>query len=327
MTCGWHGLEWGNPCFRHIWFKLQPAPGFLFGALYIPPSDSPYFSPQSFATLHEYARAQDSKVMVLGDLNARMPNLDVFCDRQNAVSYEKNVDRGSNSNGRTLLDIAMQCGLKPLNHLRYNGRQYEGNFTFRQKTDWISQIDWILVNPEALPHVKLFSVASQLDLPTNHAAVTAMISYPPPTALSIKERAAMLGESAVNKSNNIKHTPRFSEIDPNSFQLQLPSTDEICEDFADPMELCDKITEALYDAAAKSRIKLGQRYAPTSSAHDRWNGLLKYGSAREVWKAIDWSGKIDSPPDVQVTPSDTQFCEFYETLLNPREAEPVYLLR
>ena len=58
-----------------IWFRLSSVPGFMFGACYIPPSDSPYYRYDSFADIQEQIKDSSDKIVMLGDFNARMPFL------------------------------------------------------------------------------------------------------------------------------------------------------------------------------------------------------------------------------------------------------------
>ena len=46
------------------------------------------------------------KVVLVGDLNARIGDLSVFDDEKQTVKYSKNPDQGINRNGR---DIAALC--------------------------------------------------------------------------------------------------------------------------------------------------------------------------------------------------------------------------
>ena len=116
-----------------LWFRLNWAPNFRFCAAYIAPPDSPYYSPQDLATLHEYAISQSDNAVIMGDLNSRMPHLDQLSDAVNNVRYSKNVDTVSNTNGKHLTEICVMSGLKPVNHLIYRDKVFDGNFTFKQK--------------------------------------------------------------------------------------------------------------------------------------------------------------------------------------------------
>ncbi len=62
-------------------------PYYRFGACYITPPDSPYFSHQSFSDIQEQISATDDKVIILGDMNSRIPNLNTFNNMQTGISF------------------------------------------------------------------------------------------------------------------------------------------------------------------------------------------------------------------------------------------------
>ena len=61
--------------YDQVWFRLKNTPNFIYGAIYIPPRDSPYFSTDSFAQIQSRCVQKDSKVLIMGDLNSRINNL------------------------------------------------------------------------------------------------------------------------------------------------------------------------------------------------------------------------------------------------------------
>ena len=56
-----------------VWFQLRCVPGVVFGACYIPLSDSPYFSFHSFASIQGKVLENNgiNKYVIMGDCNAR----------------------------------------------------------------------------------------------------------------------------------------------------------------------------------------------------------------------------------------------------------------
>ena len=82
-----------NQMHDQVWFRLHLLPDFLFGAVYIPPFDSPFFSHSSFATLQEQAlNNPSSKVLIMGDLNARLGLLDYLQTLYTHLRYSSNPD-------------------------------------------------------------------------------------------------------------------------------------------------------------------------------------------------------------------------------------------
>ena len=98
-----------------VWFSLQNIPDTIFGCVYIPPRDSPFFNPQSFSTIQEKCKSTE-KTLVMGDLNARLTNLEDFSSEQQKISYTTNPDKVTNTNGREMKSICIENGLKPVNH-------------------------------------------------------------------------------------------------------------------------------------------------------------------------------------------------------------------
>lgn len=125
-----------------IWFKLLCCPELQFGTVYIPPADSPYFTPASFAKIQEMILYHANKSVIFGDFNARICNLNVFDDPTRGIRYGNNVDGGMNNNGKQLADLCLKCELKPINHLKFKHSSFDGSYTYKQGSTWKSQIDW-----------------------------------------------------------------------------------------------------------------------------------------------------------------------------------------
>ena len=98
--------------YDQVWFQLTLTADVWWGACYVPPRDSPFYKNESFAKIQEFCT--QGKVIILGDLNARMPNLDMF--NSTGVTYQPNPDRGSNANGCKVASLCADFGLVPLNH-------------------------------------------------------------------------------------------------------------------------------------------------------------------------------------------------------------------
>ena len=56
-----------------VWLQLRSLPRVVISLCYIPPSDSPYFSHSSFASIQEkmMENGTDKKYIIIGDFNAR----------------------------------------------------------------------------------------------------------------------------------------------------------------------------------------------------------------------------------------------------------------
>lgn len=116
-----------------VWFKLSFMPDVVIGACYIPPADSPYFSPTSFSDIQNQILENDSKAVVIGDFNSRMSSLQRLNDSAQGITYSQNVDQGDNAHGRELLKMCVNLGMYPVNHLSRGERNFVGNKTFRKR--------------------------------------------------------------------------------------------------------------------------------------------------------------------------------------------------
>ena len=56
--------------------------------------------------------------MILGDLNARMGNLETFDNQAHGITYTLNLDTVINSQGRVASNMCKNLNLAPVNHLR-----------------------------------------------------------------------------------------------------------------------------------------------------------------------------------------------------------------
>ena len=59
------------------WLQFRCVPGVVFRCCYVPPSDSPYFSHNSFVSIHDkiLANLGNNKYVIIGDCNARFGNI------------------------------------------------------------------------------------------------------------------------------------------------------------------------------------------------------------------------------------------------------------
>ena len=305
-----------------VWYKLKISPGVKYGAVYIAPTNSPYFTPQSFASMHSQCKDRDHRYLVMGDINARIKDLSQFCDKNYAIQYIPNNDNGLNANGNSLCEICKNCDIVPVNNLIYEQKTFHGGLTYRQKDNWVTQLDWALVSKSAIKHVHSFKILNDIVLPTNHAPVEITIGgfYTP--ASDLLERAKQLGVSYPKETNipMCRRTIQMYNLDSNKFKEHLPPTDTLWDVNQDVANLCDVITETLYNTAVKSKMDVKQPMSVKSkheNAQSRWNYLVQHGDSRQIWQSINWHGEFDNPGDISSRPSDLEFCDHYEHLLNP----------
>ena len=71
------------------------------------------------------------------------------------------------------------------------------------------------------------------------------------------------------------------------------------------------------EAARKSRTPRAEDNAEKwDTQQDRWTRIINCGDAKTVWKSINWNGQLITG-DNTTEPSDDEFKEHFETLLNP----------
>ena len=304
-----------------VWFKLYCAPGFLFCAIYVTPSDSPYCDPCVISLMQSNVKSSRANAVIIGDLNARIPNLSPLNDIGRNISYAANVDTKTNPNGKAILKTCIVCDLKPINHLQHHERSFTGNLTYKKGKMWVSQLDWCLVSANALDNVADFSILQSAGLPTNHAPVSVELRNFEPSTVELVSRSSMLGESDIPVAQpHRKHIP-VAAIDSNAFTASLPPPPDTLFAVSDVDSLAAVVSDTLYETARQSK---GAATPPTTNdvstpenAHQRWSKLLKAGDSKAIWRSIDWNGKLTTSPDTKDSPSDHEFCKHYEQLMNP----------
>ena len=301
-----------------VWFKLHCVPGIYFCVCYITPHDSPYFDYSSFATMQAECMMTNDCVLIMGDLNARMPSLSKFnCHK---VYYRNNLDTSANAHGREIENICLTNGIIPLNHLHTDHIDCIGDFTYRQKDEWISQIDWILCSKDLIPSVTDFHVLKDHPIPTNHAAVACDLNMKHYPIKDITDRARLLGSyDQGTHERNMRKPVKFVDIDVHKFLNDLADINQLL--YADMTVDCvsSQLSELLYDSckAAVQDDDAAVAQAPPVTC-DRWYTLLHKGNDRDLWKAINWKGEITYSRENDI-PSDTEFAEHFRKLLNPND--------
>ena len=133
-----------------MWFSLKDISGVRFGAVYVAPRDSLYYWEYSFASILDQCISTDESVVILGDINACVPQLEVFVDQNLSMHYTQNPEKHQNANGKEMVAVCSECNLVPVNHLIYNNVHCDGSFTYNQGNRWTSQLDWVLCSKKAL---------------------------------------------------------------------------------------------------------------------------------------------------------------------------------
>ena len=122
-----------------IWVKLSCCAEVWFGGVYIPPDDSPYHDPALLGALEGQVKDCD-RVIVLGDLNARVGvpvNRNIEGKR---FEYMNVKDDTVNSMGRALMNVCLENKMLIANHLKWDQTHLGGDLSFK-RSQWISEID------------------------------------------------------------------------------------------------------------------------------------------------------------------------------------------
>lgn len=304
-----------------VWFKLMCMPDLAFGACYIPPNDSPYNTNESFATIQEQCN-QNKQIILIGDLNARMPQLNDFS--QDYYSYSENPDKGKNANGDTLYNLCKAHNLMPLNHLKNASQalEFEGKLTFRRKVGWISQLDWAICSRSFIDEAKSLYIHQDIPLKSDHAAIEIIIRMQPTTDF-LKTRAHQLVNEHVECKER-KKTTKPIRVNPLRFQANLPCVETIkLKSTGQSTEtILEQIPTIINEAASHSRSKIQdhQNNAFLTEAQ-RWTNLLNTNDHKRIWNAIGWNGSISENRQNNEKPTDEQFATFYGELLNSNPKE------
>ena len=109
--------------FFFFFFCLCLLPDMFLGAIYIPPLDSPFFSNSSFATLQEQVlNSPNSKLLIMGDLNARIGSLNYLQTLGKNLKYTNNPDIIVNNHGKIIIEMSKTVSIVPVWHVKREWR-------------------------------------------------------------------------------------------------------------------------------------------------------------------------------------------------------------
>lgn len=296
-----------------VWFKTQLLPNCTIGACYVAPADSPYFSYNSFADIQEQCLSSES-VLILADLNARIPDLDQF-NKEPTIKYARNPDRISNQRGKEIANLCKLHDLTPVNHLQVNSSQsYEGGLTYKKGENWVSQIDWSLISTAEIDNIQNFEIYQRIPLLTDHAALVLTMRTKWHDISEIQARASTLGKTEERKKKRAGLS-KNAKIPKENFQNVLPSVEEA--KIRNELSLSgalDKIEQVIENTTRQSRVKTQPTHATRNQS--KWERIEKLNDPRTTWQAINWNGKITTKSKNDPTPSDKDFVKHFSQLLN-----------
>ena len=185
-------------------------------------------------------------IVLLGDLNARLGDLNKVVNCSGGITYTLNPDTTVNTHGKEIISLCNGYNLLPVNHLKIGNLVCDGNFTFRQKKNWISHIDWCLCSGKLIRNVEAFNVESNIVFPSNHAPISLSIKCDTPNPDMLLDRAKLLLSEPERKLNKCSNPIRLWKINIDRFKRVVPDPMSLLVDNTD--DLCDRVTEALYSA-------------------------------------------------------------------------------
>ena len=313
-----------------IWFKIKCFPGVLFGACYVPPSDSVYFNHAQLSSIQEMIKCNEgvNGCVLLGDLNARFGvSISELPERLGLpdLSYPEIPDpiQSPNDNATAVLGICSEERMLVINNLKTPNRHFKSKKTFKKGQVWISELDTCIVSECLVKCISNFDVIHDNLLPSDHAPITMSLCAPAPCLDTLRARAEDLGKHGAVDNQSVvaanlltKRPLRFSNLDSDMFLSKLGDQNPIVSNNNDMNTNAKQLSNVLYDIASACRIQdnvAGMIY----TNENRWNRILDENDQAKLWSAINWRGEIHHDYATKdIKPSDKAFQNYFETLYN-----------
>ena len=121
-----------------VWLQLRCFPSILFGFIYVPPQDSPYYSEASFSNIQEKIKTEKSvkEYVIVGDINARLGKklreLPENIDRDD-LSYPTIPDsiQTPNGNANIIFSICCEENLAVVNNAKIKNEYFISMLTYK----------------------------------------------------------------------------------------------------------------------------------------------------------------------------------------------------
>ena len=324
-----------------VWLSLKCVPGVLFGFSYVPPSDSPYFDHSLLSAIQEKLMTTEYNkgCILIGDLNARFGNLVRCLTSENELSesagglfsYPSIPDPVAvpTDSAKVLAGLCTDLQLLVVNDLCTPNKNFLSNLTYRQGGRWVSELDTCIASSNLVKYIREFNVTQDLSLPSDHAPISLTLQSPTVCEDSLVFRASHLGDHAVlyscqNQNELTKKSIKFENIDQAKFLENLSQREQ--PHFGGDVDVyIDSVTDVLYETSMASRSTTSSGSADVTVC--RWERLLRDRNEAQVWQAINWRGEVNLyQGEESVVPTDNQFKEFFEQILNPVDVEEPNLL-
>ena len=273
--------------------------------IYIPPSDSNYFSDhfQYLESLIQSSQISDKNLLIIGDLNCRLGALGTL----NKYEYTWNPDTTINSHGHKMNEICKEHNLQPINHLITCNKVFDGGFTFyrgEQKT----QIDWGIANATSLQNVLNLEIDTKCPNISDHKSM--ILEYSFDFSLPINCTYESILDICRQPNNHSKRKNiRKENIDENLFITLCGTyiTEEMTNNLHSNSKLTSVLNDVLYKAAKDScKMYKKQDYQSQTNGEDyqsmknelqeedryRWRSVIDCKDSKKLWNHINWRGDL-----------------------------------
>ena len=232
-------------------------------------------------------------------------------------------------NGRSLSKLCKANDLLVMNNIQNGNRLLASNLTYRQKRNWISEVDLCLASRSLVNTVTDLSVDQSLSFPSDHAPVSVTFDFTDNIfsgGLSkLMERARSLGcyDHFTKETNTHPKPVPYRRIDHDLFTQNIEQHDisEIL-DGSDIDTTVENLSKLIHECAENSKTKPPALYSYDAKVEDRWQRIMKANDSRSLWQGIDWNGKYRETKTTERPPEEA-FRDHMERLLNPSDNEPI----
>ena len=315
-----------------VWLRLSCLQGVLLGFVYVPPHDSPYFSPTQFGAVQERIKAAKpgTKFVIMGDMNTRFGEsvrslpCSLGVPQAHLYTYPHIPDpvRYANDNARTLASLCSNEMLIVINNLKTHKQYFPSKLTFKKTNEWKSELDVCIASTCMVQYLSEFNVWQDMSLPSDHAPISVSVSPPGVDVKDLCVRAQNLGDHATlhTRSNNalVKRPTKSCNINVEEFHRVLAQRDvPVWNTDGHVDRYAEEVADTLYEC---SRISYNDnRSTGVDATANRWDKLLRDNDDKRVWQSIDWKGEYRETIDNSRCPDDEEFKLFFEELLKPSD--------
>ena len=168
-----------------------------------------------------------------------------------------------------------------------------------------------------------------MNLPSDHAPISLTSTYDEPEVdlNNTIERANNLGQHGIHVSESqinqqiTRKSLRMNGLNKEALRVILEETPPPDFNDHDTDSIISTTNDILYDIASRPRQQepeySDEPEGDERRLDERWRKLVDEKDSRELWKAINWNGTLDT--NNAERPSDEVFREHFESLLNPEE--------